>query len=113
MRISDWSSDVCSSDLRAARLPRGGARFPRRIALAQASARGRTDVRRLRRTRYRTRMAGDIGSEGMAGLSLAGPCRRAGMDAGPALDLREGMRGGGRSDPARHGPEAGDRKSVV
>src|SRR3546814_2822014 len=48
MRISDWSSDVCSSDLRAAALAAGGAeRVERRvIALRDIAALRRVDRRR-------------------------------------------------------------------
>src|SRR3546814_2006084 len=44
MRISDWSSDVCSSDLRliqAERLPRGAGRCPVRPAKHRPGERGR------------------------------------------------------------------------
>src|SRR3546814_14064320 len=54
MRISDWSSDVCSSDLARAdprRAGQGRARDTRRLDRARDRRRGRAPARRLNRRR--------------------------------------------------------------
>src|SRR3546814_9279140 len=82
MRISDWSSDVCSSDLQAAaedpvELADAGDP-PRRVAglaveldEAQASAAAGLQALRCRRLDHLL----DQGVPGAAGLALAGPFR--------------------------------------
>src|SRR3546814_12125544 len=99
MRISDWSSDVCSSDLRIARQGRGAGRrawrgggrgeLQRAPAAARAQAGVGQDARRVSRLR----------------AALRHTVRRRRGSARPSL---------GRAPPsARRDRRAADRKSVV
>src|SRR3546814_7425745 len=62
MRISDWSSDVCSSDLRARRSP--SRRGHRAVGGARAGAYGRSHPR-VRLVPYRHRRDAVAGSPGL------------------------------------------------
>src|SRR3546814_19602980 len=90
MRISDWSSDVCSSDLRR---PEG------RLHGGAPSARGRHRL-------FRRRLHGD-----QRRPVLDHRARR--VDRGRAVPRREPPRRGGRVTPSPEGPGPGDRQSVV
>src|SRR3546814_6363191 len=72
MRISDWSSDVCSSDL-ARRRRAGHAARPRLAADRAADRRpGRADDPASRRQPFAVRAA----ARGLAGLGILPPSRR-------------------------------------
>src|SRR3546814_21118138 len=86
MRISDWSSDVCSSDLAAGRLRTGRPAFP--LALHDAVP-GRERASRARR--FGRSAGGGAGDHGPA-------ARQEAVDAAAAFGRRAG---------------AEDRKSVV
>src|SRR3546814_16897363 len=102
MRISDWSSDVCSSDLR-----RAGARDPRR---RQGGDRRCAPVRPLRRP-GRSRRSGEPGGRGRIAAAREEFHRR-----GTEGDRRQGSGGGGEGwgDAARIGGQnsAGAGKAV-
>src|SRR3546814_19769528 len=54
MRISDWSSDVCSSDLHAANLQSGDAAAAHRVKVADKRIiNGKTDVNQLVPFKYK------------------------------------------------------------
>src|SRR3546814_19257379 len=109
MRISDWSSDVCSSDLSAqragaapqARCLHGCHRSHSRggwLGAAQTAAHGQTDLRAVaRRAWLRGRLY-----------------HRQGLRARAAAAQPRGLRAAGpRSRPCAGGFRRGDRKSVV
>src|SRR3546814_14849095 len=76
MRISDWSSDVCSSDLpgRAWATGRHLPRRPRRAPLAEAA--GELFLSRAAAAVRRIALHGLRGDEGRWGRALGHQCRR-------------------------------------
>src|SRR3546814_20088700 len=103
MRISDWSSDVCSSDLRAARCDGGGRsgdagrlcrrrrtrpRRPRR-ALAGGAARGAPRGQR----RARARLSGRAGTGGGMGRECRGARDRKSAVEGKSVSVRVDLGG--------------------
>src|SRR3546814_15578218 len=111
MRISDWSSDVCSSDLGAWRVDRRAARWRalrlRRVAV-RARPRGLLGVGgECPRVRGLPRAPAWRASRFGARVPVAGrvpaPARRLAPDAAPQLAVRAPLRGVPRVD----------RKSVV
>src|SRR3546814_928413 len=93
MRISDWSSDVCSSDL-ARRRRAGHAARPRLAADRAADRRpGRADDPASRRQPFAVRAA----ARGLAGLGILPPSRRSRGGVAEALVLGDP---GGAADPS-------------
>src|SRR3546814_6457487 len=81
MRISDWSSDVCSSDLEAL----AAARVDQRAALPQV----RLHLRRVEQALFvealRARDARDFAHAGLCGQAQVGPVLPAAVEHGGAL----------------------------
>src|SRR3546814_2857695 len=73
MRISDWSSDVCSSDLRVMEMPEGT-----RLYLLAPIVRGR-------KGEYRKELA-DLQKRGFQRVKIDGTLHE--IDAAPALDKK-------------------------
>src|SRR3546814_19819742 len=92
MRISDWSSDVCSSDLTAGRTYRGAGRA---TGAPQPGGGGAADGGRAPRLQNRTPRSGRTGS------AVGTACR----------PHRKRQAGG--THRRSHGPARGDRQSVV
>src|SRR3546814_13832254 len=110
MRISDWSSDVCSSDLDAGREAAHG-----RLGRSPFDAVPRGAHEALPRDAGGRRRALEVAlrAAGLLGRPALRPVR-----ARCRLGPREGLDAGGAPAPARSGAEAGiayavDRKSVV
>src|SRR3546814_6152374 len=77
MRISDWSSDVCSSDLQRRRAGAGGARLHQREGARHRAAHrpARERGRRARRSRSSGVVKGRIAALGIvASVALLGAC---------------------------------------
>ena len=103
-----WNADGFVLLRRRTRLRIRGPRVPRRTSDDAHTRRCGRLARRVRRTRYRPRMAGEIERARLAQLSLAGRGRRAGLDADAALSVRErdgarrcALSVGARSETAR------------
>src|SRR3546814_20313282 len=109
MRISDWSSDVCSSDLRLgtrASSPRRGRRGERRLLVppSRPAAQPRASGSGMGGDRHSTarRVSGGSGSVSAVAPSPTGRLTGRFAEAGEAEDGEQGPRSGG-----------GDRESVV
>src|SRR3546814_7641705 len=107
MRISDWSSDVCSSDLHGGALAADRARYPApavagRLRIARAEVPGLPRTQSARRgadagdrrsaARRSGGAAGAPGRHASAGAAVAAG-RRAAAPGLPAVDLPPGQRG--------------------
>src|SRR3546814_660353 len=91
MRISDWSSDVCSSDLSAAELGDPGGRYHRCGRRPRGGLPGCASARPRRRRRRPARAGGSAAHRGLRGQRQPGAVAAGARSPGDAMKHRLGV----------------------